>query len=140
MGFAEWMTVNSNDAVIVRGKGKGRQRGHGKREEEVKKEGAMKGDKSGGEREGEMRRRPVACAWCVRRIDPEKEEWGLRPEKIKRGEERGKRWMQELERRRVEKEAEIAAAAAATAAATAAVQAETITSGSGSNNSVDRES
>lgn len=55
----------------------------------------------------EGRRRPVACAWCVRRVDADVEDWGLRPEKIRRGEERGKRWMAELERRKAEKEGEV---------------------------------
>lgn len=53
-------------------------------------------------------RRPVACAWCVKRVDAETENWELRPDKIRIGEERGRQWMLELERRRMQKEAEIA--------------------------------
>lgn len=53
------------------------------------------------------RMRPVSCGWCKKRIDPEKEDWGLRPEKIRIGEERGRKWVEELEeKRRREREAE----------------------------------
>lgn len=47
-----------------------------------------------------VRRRPVACGWCHKRVDPEKEDWFLRPEKIRLGEEKGKMWIEEMERRR----------------------------------------
>ena len=55
---------------------------------------------------GEQARRPVGCAWCRKRIDAKREEWGLRPDVIRRGEERGQRWIDELERRKREREAE----------------------------------
>lgn len=42
----------------------------------------------------------MACGWCHKRVDPEKEDWFLRPETIRKGEEKGKIWLEELERRR----------------------------------------
>lgn len=48
--------------------------------------------------------RPVACAWCRKRVDARREEWRLRPAQIRRGEEKGKVWMAELERRKRERE------------------------------------
>jgi hypothetical protein len=40
------------------------------------------------------------------RVDPQKEDWGLRPAAIRRGEEKGKRWIREMERRRRERDGE----------------------------------
>lgn len=48
--------------------------------------------------------RPVACSWCMKHVDAAAEVWGLRPDSIKRGEEKGRLWQQELERRRRERE------------------------------------
>jgi hypothetical protein len=55
---------------------------------------------------GEEKRRPVGCAWCRKRVDPKREEWTLRPVAIRRGEEKGRVWIRELERRRKERERE----------------------------------
>jgi hypothetical protein len=52
------------------------------------------------------KRRPVGCGWCGLRVDPQKEDWGLRPAAIRRGEEKGKRWIREMERRRRERDGE----------------------------------
>ncbi|KAF8537795.1 hypothetical protein BDD12DRAFT_887004 [Trichophaea hybrida] len=55
---------------------------------------------------GEEQRRPVGCSWCRKRVDPKQEEWTLRPVAIRRGEEKGRVWIRELERRRRERERE----------------------------------
>jgi len=52
------------------------------------------------------KRRPVSCGWCAGRVDPKVEDWTLRPLAIKRGEERGRNWIREMERRRKEREGE----------------------------------
>ena len=90
----------------------------------------------------EVLRRPVACAWCVKRVDTETENWEHRPEKIRIGEERGRMWIVELERRRLEKEAEIAETVATDLAAIGAAGAantgrlEGVESGEGSSDGV----
>lgn len=63
--------------------------------------------------------RPVSCSWCTKMVDPRKEDYKLRPEKIARGETRGRLWMAELEQQK-KKEREENANANSSSSSTAA--------------------
>ncbi|TGZ82134.1 hypothetical protein EX30DRAFT_216020 [Ascodesmis nigricans] len=47
-----------------------------------------------------LRRRPVVCGWCCKRVDPDKEDWFLRPEVVRVGEQRGRERQCEMDRLR----------------------------------------
>jgi hypothetical protein len=64
--------------------------------------------------------RPVSCSWCTKMVDPQVEDYKLRPEKIARGETRGRLWMAELEQQKRKEREEAANSASSSNASSAA--------------------